>query len=47
MQEDVDVSNGYYIKEGVFTPPSQNAQRQDLAEELWALSCDLTGINWV
>lgn len=46
VNKEIDISHGYYIKEGKSVPPSRNAQRQDLAKDLWTLSCGLTGINW-
>jgi len=46
MKKEVVVSHGYYIKEGKSISPSRNAQRQDLAEDLWTLSCRLTGVKW-
>ena len=45
-EREVDVSNGVYIKDCEPIQPSRKSQRADLADALWELSCDLTGISW-
>jgi len=41
----IDTSRGYYFKNCTFKQPSQKAIREDLAADLWDLSCRLTGLN--
>ncbi|NLN70829.1 MAG: SDR family NAD(P)-dependent oxidoreductase [Chloroflexi bacterium] len=42
-----DLTNGIYYRDFQPDTPSRNALREDLACELWELSCQLTGINWI
>ncbi len=44
--DEIDTHQGYYIKDCEPLKPSPKAHKVDLSEQLWALSCDLTGINW-
>jgi NAD(P)-dependent dehydrogenase (short-subunit alcohol dehydrogenase family) len=41
-----DLSNGCYFRDCQPQTPSRTAKRQDLAYDLWQLSCQLTGIKW-
>ncbi|HQA29497.1 MAG TPA: SDR family NAD(P)-dependent oxidoreductase [Brevefilum fermentans] len=41
-----DLSNGSYYRDCAPQTPSRAARREDLARELWELSCQLTGIDW-
>lgn len=40
----IDTSHSYYFRDCKAINPSRNAKREDLARELWTLSCHLTGI---
>lgn len=42
-----DLKKGFYYRDCQPQTPSQNARREDLARELWELSCHLTGIDWI
>ena len=42
----IDGEKGVYFKNSVPKRPSRNAQRVDLAKDLWDISCQLTGIDW-
>lgn len=44
--EDLDLSDGVYFKERKAIQPSKNARNDQLAERLWDLSCELTGLDW-
>jgi NAD(P)-dependent dehydrogenase (short-subunit alcohol dehydrogenase family) len=45
-EDKIDTTNGYYFKGCQSQTPSSNARRRDLAQDLWELSSQLTGINW-
>lgn len=42
-----DLSNGSYYRDCAPQTTSRAARREDLARELWELSCQLTGIDWL
>jgi len=42
----IDPKDGIYYKDSEPISPSRKAKNMDLAEKLWALSCELTGIKW-
>lgn len=44
--EAFDNLDGVYIKERKVILPSKKAQDIELAERLWDLSCELTGLDW-
>lgn len=44
--EGLDPLGCLYIRDRKQIQPSKNARDDDLAERLWALSCDLTGLEW-
>jgi len=44
--EGIDPAEGDYFRDSQVQLPSRNARREDLARELWELSCQLTGIAW-
>jgi NAD(P)-dependent dehydrogenase (short-subunit alcohol dehydrogenase family) len=41
-----DLSEGCYFRDCQPQRPSRNARREDLAQSLWTLSCQLTGLKW-
>lgn len=43
----VDVSKGYYFKDSAFLAPGRQSRSEKLARNLWDLSCELTGVEWV
>lgn len=45
-QGHIDISHSYYFRDCAAIMPSRNAIRQDLAKDLWTLSCRLTGVQW-
>lgn len=45
-EERINTDRGFYFKNCQPVRPSHQAQREDLSAALWALSCQLTGINW-
>lgn len=45
-ESQIDISHGVYIKDCQPTESSRKAKRKGLANELWDLSCELTGIDW-
>jgi len=45
-EDKIDLSQGIYIKASEPKMASRKSHREDLAEELWSLSCRLTGIAW-
>lgn len=46
QQGQINTSSGYYFRDYKALTPSRNARREDLAKDLWELSCELTGIQW-
>jgi len=44
--DDLHISDGVYFKERKAIQPSKNALDNVLAERLWDLSCELTGLEW-
>lgn len=44
--DQIDLSQGIYIKNSQPKNASRKSHREDLAEALWALSCELTGLSW-
>jgi retinol dehydrogenase 12 len=45
-ERQIDLQDGIYFKDSEPISPSHKAQNMHLAEKLWELSCELTGINW-
>lgn len=45
-ESNIDVSRGYYYKDSAYLSPSHQSINQHLAQRLWALSCQLTGVVW-
>jgi hypothetical protein len=45
--EGVETSGGYYFKDCTPIAPSKLAKNEQLAKELWELSCELTGVDWL
>jgi NAD(P)-dependent dehydrogenase (short-subunit alcohol dehydrogenase family) len=45
--EGVETSGGYYFKDCTPIAPSKLAKNELLAKELWELSCELTGVDWL
>jgi NAD(P)-dependent dehydrogenase (short-subunit alcohol dehydrogenase family) len=45
-ENQIDILNGVYYKDCQPIDSSPKAKRKDLANELWDLSCELTGIDW-
>jgi len=45
--EGVETSRGYYFKDCTPITPSKLAKNEQLANELWELSCELTGVDWI
>lgn len=45
-EDQIETSDGFYFKDSQPLRPSRTARRKDLAENLWQLSCQLTGIQW-
>jgi hypothetical protein len=45
--EGVETSRGYYFKDCTPIAPSKLAKNEQLAKELWELSCELTGVDWL
>ena len=45
-EREIDISKGVYIKDFKPIEPSRKSQRVDLADALWEMSCQLTGIDW-
>lgn len=44
-QGHIEISHSYYFRDCAPIMPSRNATRQDLARNLWTLSCELTGVQ--
>lgn len=44
-KDQINTLNGYYFKDCQPHKPSRKARRTDLAEDLWDLSCQLTGVQ--
>ena len=45
-EREIDTSQGVYMKDCKPIQPSRKSKRIDLADRLWDLSCDLTGISF-
>ncbi|MFW5714581.1 MAG: SDR family NAD(P)-dependent oxidoreductase [Brevefilum sp.] len=45
-EDQIDLSKGIYYKNCKLISASRKAHRKDLANQLWDLSCELTGIDW-
>jgi retinol dehydrogenase 12 len=41
LENNIDISRGYYFKDSMPKQPSRNARRSDLAQKLWTLSSQL------
>lgn len=46
-EEEIDTSQGYYFKDCHPKAPSIKSRNEYLAERLWSLSCELTGLDWM
>ena len=45
--ENIDTQQGFYFKNCSYKNPSKKAKNPQLAEKLWQLSCQLTGVQWL
>lgn len=44
-ENELDLSRGFYYKDSAPKQPSKKAEREDLARQLWKLSCQVSGID--